>query len=367
MRYLRNIAINTALMCGTVVMCLLVGEFVVFRFVFPGSDVPANDFVNGVVRYAPHQSGIWRVRNEVSAPYAINAQGWNSGVGDYVVARKADVRRVAIVGDSFVEAFQVAHDKSVGENLSAALSGDASPVEAYRFAVSGAPLSQYVLMTEREVVRYRPDWIVVLLVHNDFAESFQFVPGRYTSSFLKLHLENGLVRGEIEPAPWRPGLGDWIRLTATARFLHYRWQVGPDILKSLFVGRAKAQTGRFAANVDLDAVLAQMPDIVAATDYLFARLSAVSRRNGARLLFAMDGDRNAIYGGNADAPTLALNAMAAAAARKHDVPFVDLHPAFAADWRANKQRFDFDTDGHWNMHGHSVAAGAIARAIMSRQ
>ena len=50
-------------------------------------------------------------------------------------------------------------------------------------------------MVEREVVRFRPDWIVVLLVHNDFDESFMFKPGRYTSSFLKFVLREGRVVG----------------------------------------------------------------------------------------------------------------------------------------------------------------------------
>src|SRR5437588_812297 len=50
-------------------------EFGVFRFIWLASDVPANDFVDGIVRYASNQSGSWRVRDEIAAPYRINAQG----------------------------------------------------------------------------------------------------------------------------------------------------------------------------------------------------------------------------------------------------------------------------------------------------
>jgi hypothetical protein len=98
------------------------------------------------------------------------------------------------------------------------------------------------------------------------------------------------------------------------------------------------------------------------TDYLFGRIDATVHAMGAHLLLAMDGDRFAIYQ-NSDSPALALNRLAAAAAARHRIPFVDLEPVFEADWRAAHRRFDFDADGHWNEHGHAVAAAAIAQAL----
>jgi endonuclease I len=76
----------------------------------------------------------------------------------------------------------------------------------------------------------------------------------------------------------------------------------------------------------------------------------------------MDGDRYAIYRG-ADSPALALNRLAAETARRQHIPFVDLEPAFLADWQQQHRRFDFDADGHWNEHGHAVAARAIAAKL----
>src|SRR5215510_341642 len=115
MSRLRAVAVNSALVVGSLVFLVALCELVVFRFVLLASDVPANAFVDGLVRYAPSQAGIWRVRNEIAAPYAINAQGWNSGAGDYRIARTPGVRRIAVIGDSYVEAMQVAHDRSLAE------------------------------------------------------------------------------------------------------------------------------------------------------------------------------------------------------------------------------------------------------------
>src|SRR4030095_4149666 len=97
------------------------------------------------------------------------------------------------------------YDHSLGEKLGAALGGAGHPVEVYRFGISGAPLSPYLPMGEREAVRCRPDWVVILVVHNDFDESYKFKPGRYTSSFLKLRVDDGRVTSAIPPTPWPPG------------------------------------------------------------------------------------------------------------------------------------------------------------------
>ena len=238
----RELAINLGVSLAALCLFLLFCEFVVFRFVWLASDAPANAFVNGLVRYAPNQSGVWRVRDEIAAPYRINAQGWNSGIGDYRSSAPTGGRahRHRPATRSYVEALQVPFDRSAGEDLAALLGTDAQPVEIYRFGIGGAPLSQFLLMVEREVLDYHPDWIVIPIVHRDFEDSYKFVPGRYTSSFLKLRVEDSRVTGEVPPAPWAPGPGDWLRQTATGRFLLYRWQVHPQFLIRLFVPPAHA-------------------------------------------------------------------------------------------------------------------------------
>ena len=130
MRRWWNVAVNLGLVLASVLVFLGFCELVVFRLVWPASDVPANAFVDGVVRYAANQRGVWRVRDEIAAPYRINVQGWNSGVGDYAVARRPGAARIAMVGDSFVEALQVPFDRSLGERLAAELGGVGHPVES---------------------------------------------------------------------------------------------------------------------------------------------------------------------------------------------------------------------------------------------
>ena len=341
-------------------MFLLLCELVLFRFVLPGSDVPRNAFIDGVVRYAPSQNGTWRVRNDIAAPYAINAQGWNSGSGDYKVERTPGVMRIAVVGDSYVEALQVRHDRSLGELMAQQLSAKVGrPVEVYRFGIGGAPLSQYLHMAEREVARYRPDWIVVLVVNNDFNKSFDFVQGRYTSSFLKLKLENAQVVGEIQPTPWAPTSTDWVRHTAVARYIYYRWQVRPGRVRDLFLASARAEGDSPPAR----STIPKRQNVEIATEYMIGRLSDVGKSIGARLLLATDGDRAAIYEGRGDR-TPPLSRLVADQARRTGVAYLDLHPHFLTDWNRHGLPFDFQSDYHWNERGHAVSARAVADAIV---
>jgi lysophospholipase L1-like esterase len=367
MHRLKNLAINTGLVAASLVAGLLLCEFVVFRFVLPASDVPANTFGNGLVRYLPNQSGIWRVENEIAAPYAINAQGWNSGVGDYALTRTPDVARVAVVGDSMVEAMQVAHDKSIAERLANELSRDGTRWEGYRFAVSGAPLSHYLYMIEREVVSYRPDWIVVVMTHNDFDEMFQFVQGRYTSSFLKLRVRDGKVE-EVAPVPWKAGVSEWARHTAIARFMYYRWRLRFDTIRNLFLptARAAAEVDRWEGNIASEPMLRELPTIRLTTDYVFGRLAALAQRERTRVVLVLDGVRAATYSGR-PSELMVLNRLCAELAGRHGLPFVDLHPAFSADWAAHHRRFEFEADYHWNEYGHAVAARAVAQEIAKRR
>lgn len=365
---LKGALVNLGVMAASVAVFLLLCEFVVFRFVLPASDVPRNAFVNEVVRYAPNQRGVWRVRDEIAAPFSINAQGWNSPLPDYPRERRPGAGRIAFIGDSFVEALQVPVARSFAEVATERLGEGGRAVEAYRYGVAGAPLSQYLQMLEREVLVTRPDRIVVLLIHNDFDESFVFKPGRYTSSFRKLRVENGSVLGEIAPEPWRAGALELVRRSATARYFLYRWQVRPQALIDAVLGpaRVQAQTAApppsYFANIDVAAVLAREADVRAAADYVIGRMAARATEIGAKLHLVMDGDRAAIYAGT-DSPALKLNAIAAEMAARHGVPFLDLHPVFAADWAAHRQRFEFAADAHWNERGHRIAGGAVAASL----
>jgi len=357
----RNLLANLALVAGSVLITLMLCEGVLFRYIFIPSDVPENVFMDGLVRLRPGDTGVWRVGDDVAGLYRINAQGWNSGHASYETTAPGGMRRIAIIGDSFVEALQAPYNASLAELLE----GTDKNLQVYRFGISGAPLSHYLAMARYVAQTYHPDRIVMLLVHNDFDESFSAVPGRYTSSFLKLRMQGDQVAGEIPPVPYHSDWRDRLRQTATLRYLYYRQKLDLSALRSVYTRQAAPV---YQANVAVDAITQQRHTVINATDYLFSEFETLSRQYGFEPLLMMDGDRRSIAAGLDSAPlyrdgALWLNAMASQMAKKHGIDFVDLHPVFEADWRMHHQPLNFVSDNHWNERSHQIAADALAQYL----
>ena len=361
---LRRAVQNAALAAGSIGVMALCLE-ATFRIVVPASDYPRLAHGTEVVRYEPNQTGYYRIRDEIAAPYAINAQGWNSGHATYDAPKPPGARRVAIIGDSFVEAFQVPAARSLAEQLER-LPGR-FPVEAFRIAISGAPFSHYLWMVEREAPRYRPDAVVVNLVHNDFDESYR-PGGRYASSFQTLRADDAGIAGFAPPLPYHGSLSDVLIRSATLRYLRFDRQVTLSALLAALptIERKPASEGGPAArkspgydgNIDVARVMERPNLLEAAIDAMVARFAALCRGQGVPGLLLMDGVRQAVYE-DRDSAVLAINRLVAAAAARHGVDLVDLHPRFQEAWRRDHARFDHLHDGHWNERGHAVAAQAI--------
>jgi hypothetical protein len=134
-------------------------------------------------------------------------------------------------------------------------------------------------------------------------------------------------------------------------------------LVDLFVpGPAGAGAG-LAGNVEIGRVLGLRRDVTTVAEHASARLAALAKRAGARLIFVMDGDRQAIYRGDKTSPALQLNRILADAAARRGVDLVDMHPVFAEHWSDHHERFEFISDGHWNALAHAVVARALAKHI----
>ncbi len=360
----KNVLQNLGLILGSLFAFFLVAEFIVFRFAVPTIDIPRNAFIDGVIRHQPGQHGYARIADGEAVPFAINDQGWNSGRERYHLEKPEDIKRIALIGDSYVEALAVPHDQSVAENLEKQLNAEAEVAEIYRFGISGAPLSQYLYMLEQEVVRYDPDLVILLLIHNDFAQSFRLKAARYTSSFLKLKMDGDAVVDEIEPAVYEEGWLEYLRMSATFRYFFYQQGLQPRRIKRILFGGDKV----YDANIEVNQIRREWSQIEAATDYLFRRLRETSAHHGFELLLAMDADRQDIYEGTSSSDkkdAARLNRLAADLAKRHGLPFLDLETAFVADWKQNRSHFEFPDDNHWNRRGHLKAAEAIAAFIDS--
>ncbi len=361
----KNFFINGLLIVFSLSLLLLFLEFVIFRFILIAPDMPELDFVDGVVKYKPNQQGIYRVKNEIKAVYKINANGWNSIHAQYNIENPVNKYRTAIIGDSFVEGFVVNYDEGIDKGLENKLGK--GQFEVYRFGISGAPMSQYLHILRKEVIKYQPDLVVVVLVHNDFDESYRYLRGTYASNFMKLKIDGDDVF-EAPPTRFQRLWYTPIRGTAMWRYLAYRQQIPYHYLKDLLFGNKR----EYQANIAIDSIEGKKLKNEIATNYIFKKMKEFCDKRGIELLIIIDGDRKAIYDNiNMDelykTGALSLNLIAKKAAQQNGISFIDLHPVFGADFKKNQKRFDFKSDGHWDTYGYEVVADVIYRYIKDHQ
>jgi len=136
---------------------------------------------------------------EFSVPTILNSSGFHDL--ERTVEKPPHVARVALLGDSFVEALQVSFDKTAGQLLERSLNSTAGAqsvqeprYEVLNFGVSAYGLGQYLLAWEKYARSYKPDYV------------FAYVA--------KFHMERTLSRGGMETQ----GSHDlWTRPTYTLR------------------------------------------------------------------------------------------------------------------------------------------------------
>lgn len=332
--------------------------------------MPENQFIDGVIKYKPNQHGIYRVRNEIPSEYRINANGWNSFHKHYD-RDKHGKYRIAVIGDSYVEALNVDYRRSTAEQLESML-GDR--FEVYRFGISAAPFSQYYQMLRREALTFDPDLVIISLVHNDFDESYKFHRGRFTSSFLKLHLEHGAVKSEIEPMEYKESRMEWLRHSALFRYLFYQRQFNATLeqLKIAILKDPRFKEPQYQANVDISGLKSDFVNDMIATDYLMDKIKSLSAQRKFRILFMMDGDRQSIYEGAHskdlyEKGVLKLNSMVKGMCDRYEFPFIDLHPVFERDYDLHRRRFDSPVDGHWNEYAHTIVAKTLFQYLTEHE
>jgi hypothetical protein len=365
---MKQLVQNLMLSAGSLVMCFLVLEFVVFRLILPPDDLLPNVTIDGVVRYQPGTEATFRHPDGRESRVSINADGWNSTIPRYEMARAAGVGRIAVIGDSYVHGAFVDTQDGFPDVLQSLLRGRGQPTEVYRFGMDGAPLSQYLHMLRREVRAYRPDIVVIPLIHNDFDESWRFIQTRYASSFMKIGRDANGRAIEIAPADFRPGLSDVLRGSATFRYLYYETNAYlrfKSLISRIYWRGNEDWSPEFISSaVDIRKIGDEASNRFAAR-HVLAEMKRLAEADGFKLLFVMDGVREAIYDRRpVEAYAVSqLNRLARDLTGELGLAFIDLQDVFAEDYARHGERFEYPYDWHWNARANRLVAETIARQL----
>ena len=357
---------------ASILVALLLLEVAV-RLILPVSDSPRYQWYSDdqTYRFAPNQTGQWvkGLDGYVNATYRINSQGWNAPF-DYVPEKSPDVTRIAIIGDSFVEALQVDYPNSFMSVLEHTLEEEtAAEFEVYSFGQSGAPLSQYLHLMRQITPRYHPDIVIIVLVANDFYESITTFAYKPYFQQYQVNMLNQITETVPQNAGTNTGpVFDFLRRVALVRLMVRNLDINS-------VDQLKFRLGLQETSVpnSLDSPPPLQDDITTAVSYSFQAYQNLAETEGTRLLLVANVIPGIFYDPS-EPKTVGIqegylyNELVNQVASDMNIPLVDLTVPFEEAFRANQQVLCFcPGDGHWNERGHRVVGQEIVDYLLSRE
>lgn len=352
MKWFKDIVLLTL---PSVIIVFLLLELI-FRFVIPASEVPRGYYNEKENMYSFDtltRDGLFTVGKfaEIRARWHINNMTWNSSI-DYDTSSTKPL--IAVIGDSYIEAYNVDTGKSYPDHLRKTF---ADRFSVYSFGKSGAPLSQYLYLSRYVKKHYRPKIIIINIVLNDFDESLRRFQPQY-SYFMQIGNGPGDSLYEIQPST-RPELMQyhlWKKLFNKSAIFRYCF-FNLKIAEAWRNFKAKGAQ-RYEGNISVSGMEEAHPLLYKATDFVIRKLK--EENTDCTLLLVMDGKREAIYKGTQPSSHIAwMYDTMHALTEKHGVAFLDLSEAMEKDYRSNHRAFNSPLDGHWDEYGHAFVATQV--------
>ena len=312
---------------------------------------------NPVIRYQENRDFIfssgWNF--PIVAPKHSNNYGF---LNDQDYSNQEDTPLMAIIGDSFVEALQVENQLAMyGILAKEAADGEG---RVYSFGVSGSPLSTYLAYAEYVSNEFHPTSMVFVIIINDFDESISKYREQQGMHLFRLN-SNGEL--ELERSDFEPGIVRKLaKQSALIRYLHLDLQIFDRILPWILGG--VDDSVKYASNTLADTSSEHVLDSKKAVDKFFDLLPLYSHLNADSILFVIDGMRPDLY---SDTEFKMARGSYFDIMRKHFInkamnngyEIIDMQPIFITEHRENGTKFEFETDGHWNIAGHKLVAESI--------
>ncbi|MBN2000776.1 SGNH/GDSL hydrolase family protein, partial [candidate division KSB1 bacterium] len=355
---MKSILKNIFLLTLPSMLVLFILLEIFFRLVIAASQNPDlfYDQAEKMVRYdenGPRQGQVTLGRfARIKSRWRINNFGWNS-ILDYLPKKEPGIKRIAVIGDSYIAAMVVDVDKNFMTLLDQELG---TGWQVYSFGKSGYPASQY-LHVNRYVDRiFDPDLLVFHFCHNDFDESL--AANEVHTECLQLELFDDRIN-EIPPTGLKLGGFQWVKSSALFRYLYYNLHIY-SMHQLLLFRRHRV----YNANVDVEKLGQQRQQVKQIMQYII--LTIKLENPGKRVILMMDGPREDIYNNNlAESSVRWVNVMFDSVCTAQQMEYLDLTDIFAQDFQINHKRFNSDLDGHWDEYGHQVVARALYDEIIS--
>ena len=327
-----------------------------FRFVIPASDTPRGYFCDDEKMFFfnnTRETGLITIGRfaEIKTRWRINNMNWNYPIDYYPVQ---DKKLITVIGDSYIEAFQVDVDK----NYPFLLRNELYPeYDVFAFGKSGAALSQYLHISRYVNKHLNPDILVFNMIHNDFDESiYELYPSRHYYMQLSYNeKQNSFSETIPRPDYSRSQFNSWQKTfikSALVRYLFYNLKVSNI---QFFTRRSDNE---FEANIDPVQIKNNQDLIYKATDYLIKTIK--EENSDRRIIFVLDAPRRAIYNNTLEESKVWwMHDMMKEICQKYNTEYIDLTEPMKEDFIKNGRKFNSEIDAHWNEYGHEFVANKL--------
>lgn len=307
---------------------------------------------------------------------------------DWPLDKPADEFRIAVLGDSFVEALQVPVEDRLTEQMADLLSHDAAfagkKVRVMNFGMSGFGTGQEYLMLRERAAKYQPDIVVLaFLSGNDFSDNCRSLREHNQRPFFEVR-DGKLVLDDsfAKKRSWKDELAR--ELAAESRILQVTYEAKRDLRDLRGWAPETAQKDGASRELELNEYAYLPPETPAwkeawqITEQLLLAINDESRKIGAKLLVVVmpnddqmhpDPARRQQFADHLKIDSLEYpNQRIMSFCREHEIPALDLLPpmrTYGEEHGVYLHGFENTAmgRGHWNPAGHRLGAELIAAKI----
>ena len=372
-----TLAGNVALALLALVVALFLAELMVRLTGFSYTVYVWTDPVRGMA----HIPGAKSVRQSNGRPWVeINSDGWRGP--EVPLAAAPGTFRIALLGDSYIEAFEVPFEKTVGELLEGRLSAlRGTPVEVLNFGHGGYGTTQELLTLQHEVWKYSPDLVLLAVTTgNDISDNSRRLKG---IDYVPYHVFQG--DRLVLDTSFRQSEGYRSRALWTQRLLVL---IQHSRLAQLVnrVRRASRRTGQRQANrtpgeevgmrdeVHLPPATSEWEEAWRVTEALIRQMRDECRARGTPLAMVtltrgiqvtpVPADKERFLRALGARDLYYAERRLAALGRQEGIPVFNLAPIMAEQAIRDRVYYHAHQDslgvGHWSEAGHRAAADLIA-------
>lgn len=382
----------------TLAAALSVCEIAFRALGYPGA-IYEHDPETGLGRLVPENDFNY-VKDCLHNRVVTNSAGFHDR--EFAKTKPAGIYRVAVIGDSFVQALEVPLERAFHEVLEERLATGDVPggkIQVYAFGRSGNGSALNYLYLKRVVSAYRPDLVIhAFYPLNDPRDDSPALTDKYVRQTGDQEVRSGKVYprlsddGVLDAAGLeadldaqnraRPPRSYLARLARGSSFLMWckeRFKAAVYNAKLLTgAGTDRSAAGIVEMPVDHEVLLKEPgPDWEAAwavEEKLIEAIAGEARSLGAEYLlvslpdgFRVEGDyRDQAYWEADKADLKAPEKRLSSIATRGNFRYLNLMPVFTRNSAySGREKITFSCDGHWNETAHEWAADAIAERLIS--